>query len=218
MMCILSQLKLFTKNAPFWCQRFVVVIHTLFVSIGSFHQLLRWQHWRYRIIGWQRHRTATTSDDREQRNKMNNSHLFAAVLGTVCSSCENDILRTVVRKMRNSTVSVMDWSLSLFGMLVTVHTPSADPWSAVWQGTECRGPVNNWWGGEMRLERTLTIAHHWNARESVYLWYLLIIHIYCKFFFFSFPNPCFVNINVVLMPAGCQPDTVNVDLTKLIVE
>ena len=57
-------------------------------------------------------------------NKMNNSHLFAAVLGTVCSSCENDILRTVVRKMRNSTVSVMDWSLSLFGMLVTVHTIS----------------------------------------------------------------------------------------------
>ena len=102
-------------------------------------------------------------------NKMNNSHLFAAVLGTVCSSCENDILRTVVRKMRNSTVSVMDWSLSLFGMLVTVHTPSADPWSAVWQGTECRGLVNNWWGGEMRLERTLTIAHHWNAGESVFI-------------------------------------------------
>ena len=67
MICILSQLKLFTKNAPFWCQGLVVVIHTLFVSIGSFHQLLRWQHWRYWIIGWQGHRTATTSDDREQR-------------------------------------------------------------------------------------------------------------------------------------------------------
>ena len=168
MMCILSQLKLFTKNAPFWCQRFVVVIHTLFVSIGSFHQLLRWQHWRYWIIGWQRHRTATTSDDREQ-----------IIRWTILTFLllYKELFALGVRMTfwgqwwgRWGTARSVWWtgvcpSLAFWSQF----TPSADPWSAVWQGTECRGPVNNWWGGEMRLERTLTIAHHWIAGESVFI-------------------------------------------------